>query len=535
MDLADPAHHLPDALGERAGEPDPLLLPRVELALQLRDEPHLHRVQRDGGHSEDRVLDEHEDQQGDEHPALERGQGDGVADVAAEGVGLGDDGGDQLALRGPAEPRQREAQHAHEEVVAQAPEHALADDPAVDVEEVLEAAVDEDEREEYRAQDEEVLDLPERDAEDLGRERGRVGVDRLVDDQLRQVEQEVEERKRGNGQREQKNLLAEAVPEHELEDGRFHVRFPGELRGVPRLIAHGYAGEQRRASAPAGTFPGASRDAGDPGFLERGAGKAFAQAGWGADEPHRAVMQHAHPVAQAARVREQVSAEKHRRAAVAQRAEMAPREHPRLRVEAAHRFVEHEQGLVREQAGREPELLRRALRVVADRLVQGGRLQVERGEHLAHPVGTRGDGVHPRHEAEELPPVQVTRGHESLGQVGERAPRLRRGRGPAEDADPTRVEVAQIEQALHAGGLAGAVGSDQAEDLSRAHLQREPLQHRAGSEPFGHGGEFNGVRAGRRASRLRRCAPHVRRAAQMSPRAAAVTMNTLLIATIPAP
>ena len=96
-DLADPAHHLPDALGERAGEPDPLLLPRVELALQLRDEPHLHRVQRDGGHSEDGVLDEHEDQQGDEHPALERGQGDGIADVAAERVGLRDDGGDQLA------------------------------------------------------------------------------------------------------------------------------------------------------------------------------------------------------------------------------------------------------------------------------------------------------------------------------------------------------------------------------------------------------------------------------------------------------
>ena len=148
VDLADPAHHLPDALGESAGEPDPLLLPRVELALQLRDEPHLHRVQRDGGHSEDGVLDEHEDQQGDEHPALERGQGDGIADVAAERIGLGDDGGDQLALRGPAEPRQREAQHAHEEVVAQAPEHALADDPAVDVEEVLEATVDEDEREE---------------------------------------------------------------------------------------------------------------------------------------------------------------------------------------------------------------------------------------------------------------------------------------------------------------------------------------------------------------------------------------------------
>ena len=252
MDLADPGHHLSDPLGEGAGELYPLPLPRIELLLQLGDEPGLHRIQRDGGNAEHGILDEHEDQEGDEHPALERGKRDRVADVAAERIGLRDDRGDQLALRGPAEPLEREAQHPDEEVVAQAPEHALADYPAVHVEEVLEAAVDEDEPEEDRAQRDEILDLPELEAEDFHRKRGSVSIDRLVDDHLRQIEKEIEERKRNDRQHEQEYLLAHAVLEHELEDAGFHFRFPGGRRAVSCLIAHPGAGEQRRQATEAG-------------------------------------------------------------------------------------------------------------------------------------------------------------------------------------------------------------------------------------------------------------------------------------------
>ena len=225
VDLADSGCHLADPLGEGPRESDPLLLSRIEPLLQLGNEPHLDRIERDGGDAENGILDEHEDQQGDEHSALERRQRDRIADVAAEQIGLGNDGGHELSLRGPAKPRERETQHSDKEVVAQAPEHAFADDSAIHVEEVLEAAVDEHEPEERRTQQEEEFDLPELDAEDIDRKRRCVGVDRLVDDQLWKVKKEVEEWKRSHCQREQQDLLPLAVFEHELEDAGFHVRF----------------------------------------------------------------------------------------------------------------------------------------------------------------------------------------------------------------------------------------------------------------------------------------------------------------------
>ena len=69
-----------------------------------------------------------------------------------------------LAGGDPAEMGQREAQDAREEVVAQPPQHALGDDALVDVDDVFEAAVDQHQAQEHAAQQEQVLDLRERDS-----------------------------------------------------------------------------------------------------------------------------------------------------------------------------------------------------------------------------------------------------------------------------------------------------------------------------------------------------------------------------------
>ena len=78
---------------------------------------------------------------------------------AAKRLGLGGDHGDDLSLRDLAKLRQWKAQDTMEQVVAQPTQHALADHTAIDVQEVLEPAVDEHQRQKDCAQREQVFQL----------------------------------------------------------------------------------------------------------------------------------------------------------------------------------------------------------------------------------------------------------------------------------------------------------------------------------------------------------------------------------------
>ena len=235
--------------------------------------------------------------------------------------------------------------------------------------------------------------------------------------------------------------------------------FPVGGANVLRLIAHRSAEEQRRrAAGGAGrgrrgrmsVRPARSRRRrrvhremqASQDSLERCGGVTLPEPGRRSGEPHRSVVDHGQSIAHVAGIREQVGAEEHRRPAGPALGQTASREQPRLRVEAAHRLVEHEEGLAREEAGREAELLRHALRVLPHGPVERGGCEIERGRHLPPAAGTRVDPVHPRHEVQELASEKMARRQETLGQIGERTTRFGRARGPAEDVDPAGVDVA---------------------------------------------------------------------------------------------
>ena len=163
--------HAGDRLAEPLRQPPhlahPQLAERVDLALQLGDHVHLDRIEADRGQAHDRVLHEHEGQNREQRAALERRQREGIAHEAADRLDLGGDHRDDLARGDAAEMGQREAQDARVEVVAQPPQHALGDDPLIDVDDVFEAAVDQHEAQEDAAQQEQVVDLREALAEQV--------------------------------------------------------------------------------------------------------------------------------------------------------------------------------------------------------------------------------------------------------------------------------------------------------------------------------------------------------------------------------
>src|SRR3546814_13151335 len=88
---------------------------------------------------------------------------------------------------------EREPQDPGIELVAQPPQHALAELAAVDVDDVFERAVDADQHQEHSRQRPQILQLPEREAEPFCREGGPgLGVQGLVDDLLREFQRVVE-------------------------------------------------------------------------------------------------------------------------------------------------------------------------------------------------------------------------------------------------------------------------------------------------------------------------------------------------------
>src|SRR6185503_8586824 len=205
-DLDRAGDRVADAVGELARRGHALLVELVDLALQARDQVELRRIERDGGEAEPEVLVEDEDDVGDEQAALEHRQADRFADEAADGLGFGDDHRDQLAGRRRLEVRQREPQHQLVQVVAQPAHRALADDARVDVDPVLEAAVERDQREQQQRQPHQVRYLRHREPEEL--RRNVLAADRAVDDALGNLEIQVDERKADRSQHQHRELVA---------------------------------------------------------------------------------------------------------------------------------------------------------------------------------------------------------------------------------------------------------------------------------------------------------------------------------------
>src|SRR5437763_2632372 len=207
---------LADAVGQGAHLAYPLAAELADAALHLRDEIGLHRIERDRRGAEQRVLHEHEDEDRQQCAGLRDRQCEGIADKAADRLQLGGQHRDDLAGRRAVEMVHRKAKQALKQIVAQAAQHALADPAFADVQVIFEPAVDQHEDEKDAAQQHEIGDPMEFDAEDLPREV--LAADRLVDDHLRQFERVVQKRERQQRDNDEVNLFAQAVAQDETID-----------------------------------------------------------------------------------------------------------------------------------------------------------------------------------------------------------------------------------------------------------------------------------------------------------------------------
>src|SRR5665213_711854 len=205
LDLGDPGGGFLNPVGDDAYRADTALAELVHNALQPGDDVALNRVERHRRGAQHRVLNKHEEDDGQQLPALKQRQHERVADEPAELLAFGGDHRDDLRRRCLLEIARREAHQAQIERIAEAPQHPLAELTLQRVDAVFEAAVDEHQREEDPAQRHQIRHLIELEPEERLREA--LAADRAVDDRLRQVERIVKKRKRYQRKHQQHDLV----------------------------------------------------------------------------------------------------------------------------------------------------------------------------------------------------------------------------------------------------------------------------------------------------------------------------------------
>jgi hypothetical protein len=145
---------------------------------------------------------------------------------------------------------QREAQQPEIQLVAEAAQHALAELALERVDEVLEPAVDQHDREKREAQHHQVGYALELKPEHRLRELRALG-DRVIDDRLRQVQRRVKKRKRGERKNQQRQLRLPAMPDDEPVDRRVEIGRQ-RLRLRLRRLARACTAEQSASRSRGG-------------------------------------------------------------------------------------------------------------------------------------------------------------------------------------------------------------------------------------------------------------------------------------------
>ena len=194
----------------------------------------------------------------------------------------------------------------------------------------------------------------------------------------------------------------------------------------------------------------------------------------------------ADPVADGLDVAEDVRREEHGAALVAQREDDVAHVLAADGIKAAHRLVEDDGMRIADERLREPEALHHPFGEAADGAVgaSGEADSFQQGGGLFLRVGPR----EPRQAAGEdqvfVAAEEFVEGR-ILRQVAEVAARLQRARRRRADEGAPARRPDEPEQHLDGGGLACAVGPEQAEDLPAPHLEGEILHgaHPPGEEP----------------------------------------------------
>jgi len=184
-------------------------------------------------------------------------------------------------------------------------------------------------------------------------------------------------------------------------------------------------------------------------------------------------------------VGQHVRTEEHRAAAIAQaqdeRAHVAAAE----RIEPRHRLVEKEHLGIVQQRLREADALEHPLRELAQRqpALGGDADAVERGRDAAPPIG----GVHPEQPAvvvEQLLGGQVIVEVGIFRQVADAAADGDVADGASEDLCFAAGGKHQLHQQLQRRRLAGAVGTEKAEDLARLDFEAQTIESAIGLMGF---------------------------------------------------
>jgi hypothetical protein len=169
----------------------------------------------------------------------------------------------------------------------------------------------------------------------------------------------------------------------------------------------------------------------------------------------------------------QVAGDQHRPPLRCQRLEQgADPQHP-IGVKPVDRLVEDQRGGIAEQRDRHPQPLGHAKREAA-RAAAADRLQAHHRQHLVHPPGGDSVGLRQRQQVVAGAASPVDR----LG-LQERADLTQRRRvvpiGAAVDRRCPRGRVVKPHDHPHGGGLAGAVGPQEAGDVARLHGKRQVI------------------------------------------------------------
>ena len=218
--IGDARRRFADFRREMAHLDDALLVQLVDLPLQHRDQPGLQGNKRNSGQPEPDALGEEKDHD-DQHLArLKDRLGHRIPHQPAHRFRLRGHHRDKLALRRGMEIGAREAHHAPDQLVAEAPEQTFGQDTLHRVQPHLEHAVHQHRCEVEPAQDHQKFGLGDPCPEKIDR-RG-LRTDGIVDDPLGQFQCRVKKGKGENREDQQNNLLASGKLPDEREKRRFH-------------------------------------------------------------------------------------------------------------------------------------------------------------------------------------------------------------------------------------------------------------------------------------------------------------------------
>ena len=242
-----------------------------------------------------------------------------------------------------------------------------------------------------------------------------------------------------------------------------------------------------------------ARDGAEPGLGERIAGRDDDRAigamtgdeiGRCSDVHDAAVIDDRDPIAEALRLLHEVGRQEHRLAAIADAAHEIPDGPPRLRVETGRQLVEeHELGIVDQGERDEQTLLLPARQRHEPGVALRGQAQL-----IEEAVAVHGRAIEGGPEVHRLPHLDALLELRFLQLDAD--PLLQRhgvaARVEPEDGNRAAVGRAQAFDALHGGGLAGAVGADQAEDLARLDVEGDVVDGHGTPVGLADTGDVNG-------------------------------------------